>query len=134
MMVSSSTLVRVTRVPVDILAPVTILLCFIGAYVGQGTFFAVVVSAVVGFVGYVMARCDYPRAPAVIGLILVPIAEKAFHQSLQISLGSYRIFYTRPLTLALLVFTLLALYYSVRQNRAAERERKLLTMGRSTAG
>ncbi|MDE3761944.1 tripartite tricarboxylate transporter permease [Sinorhizobium meliloti] len=40
-----------------------------------------------GVVGFLMRRYDYPIAPAVVGLILGPLADNALRRSLQMSLG-----------------------------------------------
>lgn len=40
-----------------------------------------------GIVGFLMRRYDYPIAPAVVGLILGPLADSALRRSLQMSLG-----------------------------------------------
>ena len=51
---------------------------------------------VFGVVGYLMRKLDYPMAPAVLALVLGPLAEPALRQSLLISSGSFSIFFTRP--------------------------------------
>ena len=47
--------------------------------------------------------------PVVIALVLGPIAEPAFHTSLDISRGSYAIFFTRPFSLILIVLIILGI-------------------------
>ena len=49
-----------------------------------------------GIVGYLMRKLDYPMAPAVLAIVLGPLAEPALRQSLLISGGSFSIFFTRP--------------------------------------
>ena len=43
-----------------------------------------------------MRKLDYPMAPAVLAIVLGPLAEPALRQSLLISGGSFSIFFTRP--------------------------------------
>jgi putative tricarboxylic transport membrane protein len=49
-----------------------------------------------GVVGFLMRRYDYPVAPAVVGLILGPLADNALRRSLQMSLGDPMIFLQHP--------------------------------------
>ena len=101
-------LVKVTYVPIELLAPFTIALAFTGAFIGQGSIIGLLIAAGMGVLGYIMVRCNLPRAPLVIGLMLAPIAERGFHQALQISRGTYSIFYQRPITLIFLLIALLS--------------------------
>jgi putative tricarboxylic transport membrane protein len=56
----------------------------------------VVLMLVFGVVGYLMRKLDYPMAPAVLAIVLGPLAEPALRQSLLISVGTFSIFFTRP--------------------------------------
>jgi putative tricarboxylic transport membrane protein len=46
-----------------------------------------------GFGGYVLRKLDYPVAPAVLSIVLGPLAENALRQSLILSDGSMNIFF-----------------------------------------
>ena len=46
-----------------------------------------------GFAGYILRKLDYPVAPAVLSIVLGPLAEKALRQSLILSDGSMGIFF-----------------------------------------
>jgi putative tricarboxylic transport membrane protein len=69
-----------------------------------------------GVGGYLMRKLDYPLAPAVLAIVLGPIAEPALRQSLLIANGDASVFVTRPIAgpitivaLVLLVLPLLKL-------------------------
>ncbi len=64
-----------------------------------------------GVVGYLMRKLDYPMAPAVLAIVLGPLAEPALRQSLIGSHGDMTIFFTRPIsgTFMAIAFGLLAL-------------------------
>jgi putative tricarboxylic transport membrane protein len=64
-----------------------------------------------GGVGYLMKKFNYEAAPLVLALVLGPMMENALRQSLIMSNGSVGIFFTRPisLTIVLVVLTLLIL-------------------------
>jgi len=102
--------VKLTTIPIDLLVPFPIALSLAGSYIGQGTVLGLFIALAMGLIGYIMQRNNIPRGPLVIGVMLAPIAEKAFHQSLQISRGTYSIFYERPITLVLLIIALLSIF------------------------
>jgi putative tricarboxylic transport membrane protein len=54
-----------------------------------------------------MRRWDFPVGPAVIGLILGPLAETQFRRALSISQGDASIFFTQPICATLLALTAL---------------------------
>ena len=64
-----------------------------------------------GVVGYLMRKLDYPMAPAVLAIVLGPLAEPALRQSLLISGGSFSIFFTRPFASVIMVLALILLIF-----------------------
>jgi putative tricarboxylic transport membrane protein len=50
-----------------------------------------------------MRRYDFPAAPVVIGLVLGPLLEQSFRQSIAIGQGDPTIFVTRPISCVLLL-------------------------------
>jgi putative tricarboxylic transport membrane protein len=56
-----------------------------------------------------MRRFDYPIAPAVVGLILGPVAESQLRRALQISLGDPMALVQSPIAATLLALTAIAL-------------------------
>ena len=57
----------------------------------------------IGLLGVVMRRYDFPTAPVVVGMILRPLAEAQMRNALSIGEGKWGIFVERPMSLALLV-------------------------------
>ena len=55
-----------------------------------------------------MRRYDFPTAPAVVGMILGPLAEARMRNALSIGEGKWGIFVERPMSLALLVVVVVA--------------------------
>jgi putative tricarboxylic transport membrane protein len=113
----------VLRMPFTILAPVIFVLCVVGGYAPSQTMHDVWLIFIFGVVGYLMRKLDYPMAPAVLAIVLGPLAEKAFRQSLIGVQGDASVFFTRPLSgtfmvLALLLF-LYPLYLAHRRRKAA---------------
>ena len=107
-LVAANQVVKLTLVPVHVLVPLVLVLTLLGSYVETQTFIAIVVAFGLGLLGIGMVRHGYPRSPLLVGFILFPLAEQSFFRSRQISRGSYD-FLFRPITLTILVITLLAL-------------------------
>lgn len=64
-----------------------------------------------GVLGYVMERTGFPLAPIVLGLVLGPIVEKNFMQSVIKTNWDLTQFLTRPISAGLMVLTVLVLVY-----------------------
>jgi putative tricarboxylic transport membrane protein len=60
-----------------------------------------------GLLGFLMRRHGFPTAPAVIGLILGPMAETQLRRALSISQGDVTVFFTHPISAGFLAFTAL---------------------------
>jgi putative tricarboxylic transport membrane protein len=83
----------VLRIPFAILAPVIFVLCVTGGYAPTQSLHDVWLMLLFGFGGYVLRKLDYPVAPAVLSIVLGPLAENALRQSLILSDGSMGIFF-----------------------------------------
>lgn len=100
---------RVVEIPREILTPIILVLCIVGSYAINNSFFDVIIMAVAGVVGYFTQKYDFPASPIVLALILGPMAESQFRRALALSNGSYDIFYTRPIPLVLLLLSAITL-------------------------
>lgn len=105
----ASELAKLTRVPVTLLTPPILVICLVGAFALRNNLADVLVALVFGFIGYFMIIFGYSRVAVVLALILGPLAERSFLQSLMMSGGEYSIFVIRPISFVLLVLTLLSL-------------------------
>jgi len=97
----------VLKMPFTILAPIIFMLCVIGGYVPTQDLHDVWLMLIFGVVGYFMRKLDYPLAPAVLAIVLGPLAEPALRQSLIGSQGNVWIFIERPISGTILVVALL---------------------------
>jgi putative tricarboxylic transport membrane protein len=95
----------ITRVDVHLLVPVVIAVALVGVYALRETVGDVLLAGLFGALGYLMIRFRYPRVTLVIALILGELAERSFHQSLNMSSGDWTIFFTR--TASLVIFLML---------------------------
>ena len=89
-------IIWVLKLPFTILAPLIFVLCLIGGYAPTQDLHDVWLMVIFGIFGYLMRKLDYPLAPAVLAIVLGPLAEPALRQSLLISSGSFSIFFNRP--------------------------------------
>src|SRR5690606_18624062 len=64
-----------------------------------------------GVVGYLLRKLDYPVAPAVLAIVLGPLAERSLRQSLLSSQGDPVIFFERPLSATFLAVALILFLY-----------------------
>ena len=85
------------RMPFTILAPLIFVLSIIGTYAAYQNTFDVWVMVLFGLGAYFLRILDYPLAPAVLAIVLGPIAEPKLRQSLLLSDGDFSIFFTRPI-------------------------------------
>jgi putative tricarboxylic transport membrane protein len=65
-------------------------------------------------VGYVLRKLEFEIAPIILGLVLAPMLELNFRQSLAMSAGDYTIFFTRPMTAFMLLVGLALLLLGIR--------------------
>ncbi|MGI9406190.1 MAG: tripartite tricarboxylate transporter permease, partial [Hyphomicrobiaceae bacterium] len=100
----------VLKLPFTLLAPLIFVLCIIGGYAPTQDMHDVWLMLIFGVVGYLLRKLDYPLAPAVLAIVLGPLAEPALRQSLLIGNGSFWIFFTRPYSGPIMIAALLLLF------------------------
>jgi len=66
---------------------------------------------VFGVVGYAFKKLDYPLAPMVLALVLGDAAESSFRQSMLISQGDLRVFFSNWLVGSITALALVALFW-----------------------
>ena len=94
--------VKVLKIPYRMLMPLILLCCLIGAYATNNNAVDVVIMIVFGAVGYVLRKLGYEPAPLILAMILGPLAETNFRNSLIMSDGSLTIFVNRPISAVIL--------------------------------
>jgi putative tricarboxylic transport membrane protein len=67
----------------------------------------------VGVAAYFLQEMEYPIAPLVIGVILGPMADENLRRALMVSQGSFLPFFTRPVSILLLVTIVLVMLNQV---------------------
>jgi len=101
--------VRVLAIPRELLYAGILVFATLGAYSLHQSWVDLATLYVFGLLGFAMRRWSIPVGPAVIGLILGPLAETQFRRALSISQGDALVFLTHPISAALLGLTALLL-------------------------
>jgi len=101
---------KITVVRNELLVPMILILSMVGCFALSNKYADIIICLIFGLLGYFFQKYGFPVIAVVLGMILGPIGERGFHQSLLMSKGSYLIFFTRPISLTLFVLTLLVLF------------------------
>ncbi len=101
--------VKMLKIPPPQLYAGILVFATIGTYGISQSWVDLVQLYVIGLMGYLMRRYDFPTAPVIIGMILGPMAEQNFRQAMTISAGDWTVFFTRPLSLSILLISALAM-------------------------
>ena len=95
--------VKLLKVPYRLLYPAILLFCCIGVYSLQNNVFDVLMTAIFGVLGWVFVKLECEPAPLLLGFILGPLMEENLRRALLLSRGDPTVFFTRPLSLGMLV-------------------------------
>jgi TctA family transporter len=101
--------VKLLKVPYRLLYPAILLFCCIGVYSLNNNVFDVLVTAVFGVLGWVFVKLECEPAPLLLGFILGPMMEENLRRALLLSRGDPMVFFTRPLSLGMLIAAALLL-------------------------
>ncbi len=95
--------VRLLKIPKPPLYAGILIFATVGVYGMRQSAFDLVLLYVIGLLGVVMRRYDFPTAPVVVGMILGPLAEAQMRNALSIGEGHWGVFVQRPMSVVLLV-------------------------------
>jgi TctA family transporter len=114
-------LARLPSLQANLMVPMVLTVCFVGAYATRGRIEDVVVAAVFGVIGYLMDKYRYSRANFVIGMVLAVMIERNLHISINLYGADFLL--DRPIALAMLIFVMvtavLPFWRERRRKRAA---------------
>ena len=102
--------VRLLAIPRPLLYGGILVFAGLGTYTLNNSTLDLVILYIIGVIGFVMRRYGFPVAPAIIGLILGPLAEQQLRRALAISQGDLTVFLTQPISAALLLIAAVALF------------------------
>lgn len=105
--------VKILEIPYALLYPLIILCCVIGVYSLNSNVYEILIMILFGSFGYILRKMEYPLAPFLLAMVLGPMMETSFRQSLTISQGSFAIFYERSFSAILLIAVVVVLFISL---------------------
>ena len=97
---------QILKIPFTVQVPLIVFLCYIGGYTENNTLFTMWMVLVFGVIGFLFKKFGYPLSPLVVAIVLGDDTESSFRRSLILSSGNPSIFFTRPVSLVLLLLAL----------------------------
>ena len=94
---------KITEMPNSLLVPLILMLSVVGAYATRRQIMDVAVMLAAAVIGYCLERNKFPLSCLILGLILGSLAEDNYCRAMRLSGGSWSIFFTRPISFALII-------------------------------
>lgn len=113
-------LARVPSLNPNIIVPMVLSVCLVGAFADRRQISDVVIAVAFGVIGYLMDKYRYSRATFVIGMVLAVMIERNLHISISLY-GEWFIF-KRPVALVMLILILVTTAWPFYRNWKRDRE------------
>jgi TctA family transporter len=98
--------IQLLKVPYRLLYPAILVFCCIGVYSINNNTFDIYMTVAFSVLGYVFYKLRCEPAPLLLGFILGPMMEENLRRAMLLSRGDPTVFFTRPLSLTLLLMAL----------------------------
>ena len=99
--------VKILKIPYQILFPLILIFCFLGVYSLNNNLYEIVIMLCFGVFGYLIRKFEYEGTPFLLGMVLGPMFETAFRQSL--IYGDPFVFFKHPISGVLLTVSFILL-------------------------
>src|SRR5699024_12837024 len=96
--------------PISFLAVIFSFFSIVGSFAIGYNLFDVWVMLIAGLIGYFFKKNHYPPSPLILALIIGPLMKSNMRRCLVISVGSWGIFITRPMSAVLVGLAVLTLF------------------------
>ena len=106
-------LCKVLEAPEAIISAFVVVFCFVGAFAQRNSLPDLYVMSAFGLLGFLFERYKFPLAPLVLGTILGPIAESNFMTTMLSFNNDWTVFFTRPISGAILALSAAGLLWPV---------------------
>ncbi|USZ49854.1 tripartite tricarboxylate transporter permease [Halomonas sp. DN3] len=107
---------RIALIPQQILVPIVLMLCAIGAYALNNNLFDIWVLFGFGIFGYLLWKADVPLAPLILGVVLGQNLEQQLFRALELD-SNLLTFLTRPLSALFIALSIASIVLSIMQNK-----------------
>ena len=121
--------VRLLKVPYRFLFPAILTFMAIGVYSVNNLDLDLYMTIFFGLMGYVFLKLKCEPAPLILAFVLGPLMEENLRRALLISRGDPTVFFTRPISAAFLIATILLLVFMVLPAVRKKREQVLVEEG-----
>ena len=111
---------KISLIPQQILVPVVLMLCAIGAYALNNNLFDIWVLFIFGIIGYLLWKAEVPLTPLILGVVLGDNLERQLFRALELN-ESWMTFLTRPLSALFLALAVASILFSLYQDRKIQR-------------
>ncbi len=102
---------RITLIPRALLWPAVFVFAMVGSYANGASMFDVWLMLASGILGFVMLRHGFGLAPLVMGLILGPLVEESFSQSMIMYDNEFIRLFDSPIVVGFFTLTFLGLFW-----------------------
>lgn len=126
---------HVLRIPRPALMASIVAVAIVGSFAINNGYLEILIILLMGILGYLLERAGIPLAPVVLGLVLGPIVESNFMQSVIKTNWDLTQFFSRPISATLLVMTVALLAFPLlqgamkRTRRSPDEQRDRETVG-----
>ena len=111
---------RIVSIPKDVLFPLILVLCVIGAYALNNTMASVYVLTLFGVIGYLMVKGGLPLAPLILGVVLGDQIEINLVRAIMTD-DNPILFLTRPISGVLIALSVASVIFALWQHKRHER-------------
>ena len=108
---------KVTSISKKKLGCFVMILIIIGTYSYSNYGAHVIMSLILGFIGYIFLKVNIPAIPIVLGFVMGPIIEQNLNRALTIHNGDLTNVLYRPITLTILLLAVLTIIYGIKSKR-----------------
>jgi len=123
---------RALNLPIYLLMPVVLALSVVGSFASRNSSFDVGIMFFLGLLAYGGTKVAMAPAPIALGVILGPIIERGLIESMMLSQATgslFRLFFTRPISIILIVLTVVSAGWPLYQMFKEKRKSAALTGG-----
>lgn len=105
--------VRVLSIPPQVLAAVVIMFSLLGTYANRNSISDMMLIVIFGALGYAFEKFKFPISPLVLGVVLGPLAESSFMQTMISHDNDWTAFFNGPIRGTFMLLSLVALLFPV---------------------
>lgn len=117
--------VNLIKVRIGILSSIIVVVTMVGVFSVNNNISDMWVMLAFGIIGYLMRKTGYDPGPMALALILGPLLESSFRQSLLMSGGSASIFVERPFSLFVVIALIVVVVLKVISTRRSSLQKKV---------